>query len=93
MNLYTDLDDPIADDAATITAINHEFARVHYTRPQPLAHRTSRPTMLTAGGLAAASIAVIAVVAVSPADRHSAGPLKPAPPPPTRTQLRSSCAT
>ncbi len=71
--MYTDLDDPTADDAATITAINDEFARVRYTRPLPLARKTSRPTMLIAGGLAAASIAVVAIVAVTPADRPAFG--------------------
>lgn len=71
--MYTELDEPTADDAATITAINDEFARVHYARPLPVARKTSRPTMLIAGGLAAASIAVVAVVAVTPADRPAFG--------------------
>lgn len=71
--MYTELDEPTADDTVTITAINNEFARVHYTRPLPLARKTSRPTMLIAGGLAAASIAVVAVIAVSPANRPAFG--------------------
>jgi hypothetical protein len=74
--MHTDLDDTTADEAIAITAINNEFARVHYTRPLAAARRTSRPAMLIAGGLAAASIAVIAivaVVAVSPADRPAFG--------------------
>ena len=71
--MYTDLDDTTADEADAISAINNEFARVHYTRPLARARRASRPAMLIAGGLAAASIAIIAVVAVSPADRSAFG--------------------
>ena len=71
--MYTDLDERTADDAATITAINNEFARVHYARPLPVARKASRPTMLIAGGLAAASVAVVAVVAATPADRPAFG--------------------
>jgi hypothetical protein len=73
MTMYTDLDDPTADDAPTITAIHNEFARVHYTRPLPVARKASRPMMLIAGGMAAASIAVVAVVAVAPADGPAFG--------------------